>query len=155
MTDLLTEELRAERPGTQVAVTALLDLLLVHVFRTWYDDNPGVGWGAALHDPTVGAALRAIHAEPARPWTVAELGALTGMSRAAFARRFSRLAGEGPLGYLTRWRMTLAADLLRRADAPLGAIGRQVGYTSEYAFANAFKREHGVAPGRYRRSAAG
>lgn len=72
------------------------------------------------------------------------------MSRSAFARRFALLAGRPPLAYLSWWRMTLAARLLRESDAPLSAVARQTGYTSEYAFANAFKREFGIAPGRYR-----
>jgi AraC-like DNA-binding protein len=148
--DLLATELGASRPGTRAAVTAILDLLLVHMLRAWYDGSPNIGWGAALTDPVVGAALRAIHDDPSRQWTVEDLGALAGMSRAAFARRFKRLAGQGPLTYLTWWRMTLAARLLRESDAPLAAVGHQIGYGSEFAFANAFKRQYGVSPGRYR-----
>ena len=76
-----------------------------------------------------------------------------GLSRAAFARRFAALVGQPPLTYLTWWRMTLAARLLRSGDAPLATVARKVGYTSEFAFANAFKREYGLAPGGFRRSA--
>ncbi|MEV4352675.1 AraC family transcriptional regulator [Actinoplanes sp. NPDC049596] len=149
--DLLAGELRQARPGSHAAITALIDLLLVQLLRSWYEGAAETGWAAALKDPSVSAALRAIHAEPARHWKVEDLGALTGTSRAAFARRFKHLISQGPLGYLTWWRMTLAADLLRRTDAPIAAVARQVGYTSEFAFANAFKREYGMAPGRYRR----
>ncbi|SHN35102.1 AraC family transcriptional regulator [Cryptosporangium aurantiacum] len=148
--DLLATELDAPRAGSSAAITALLDLLLVHLLRARLDDDPAAGWGSALADPIVGPALRAMHDEPAKPWTVRELGGLAGASRAAFARRFKRLVGQGPLGYLTWWRMTLAADLLRRSDAPLAVVSRQIGYTSEYAFANAFRREYGTSPGRYR-----
>ena len=148
--DLLAAEIDTVRPGGDAAVTALLDLLLVHVLRVWFDDNSNVGWGAALADPVAGTALRAMHADPGHPWTVEELGTVSGMSRAAFARRFKRLVGQGPLGYLAWWRMTTAAALLTNSDAPLSAIGKQVGYTSEFAFANAFRREYGTAPGRYR-----
>jgi AraC-like DNA-binding protein len=91
-----------------------------------------------------------MHADPARRWTVAELAAAAGLSRSAFARRFTTLTGRPPLAYLSWWRMTLAARLLRQTDAPLSSLARQTGYTSEYAFANAFKRECGIAPGRYR-----
>ena len=80
------------------------------------------------------------------------LAAEAGLSRAPFARRFTALIGQPPLSYLTWWRMTTAARLLRDADAPLSAIALRVGYTSEFAFANAFKRHHGIAPGTYRRS---
>lgn len=79
------------------------------------------------------------------------LGELTGLSRAAFARRFTALVGEPPLTYVTRWRMTIASKLLRESGAPLSTIAAQTGYTSEFAFAKAFKREHGISPGSYRR----
>lgn len=81
------------------------------------------------------------------------LAARAGLSRAAFARRFTALAGELPRAYLTRWRMTTAARLLRESEAPLTAVAAQTGYGSEYAFAKAFKREFGLAPGGYRRDA--
>jgi AraC-like DNA-binding protein len=134
-------------------VPALLDTVLVYLLRQWYDSRPdtGAGWAAALRDPVVGAALRAMHEDPGRPWTVASLAAYAGRSRAPFARRFTALAGRPPLGYLTWWRMTLAARLLRESDATVAAIAHRVGYGSEFAFATAFRRHHGCAPGRYRR----
>ncbi|MEV4754767.1 AraC family transcriptional regulator [Micromonospora sp. NPDC049559] len=149
--DLLADELRRPGPGSHVATTALIDLLLVHLLRGWYESTSTAGWAAALTDPAVSAALRAIHAEPARPWKVEGLAALSGVSRASFARRFKDLTSQGPLSYVTWWRLTLAANLLRGTDAPIATVARQVGYTSEFAFANAFKREYGTAPGRYRR----
>ncbi|MFE2131596.1 helix-turn-helix transcriptional regulator [Streptomyces amritsarensis] len=109
------------------------------------------GWAAALKDPPVTAALHAIHRDPAAPWTVAKLAAEAGLSRAPFAKRFARLVGQPPLAYLTWWRMTTAARLLKTTDAPLRSVSAQVGYTSEYAFAHAFKRAHGTPPGTYRR----
>jgi AraC-like DNA-binding protein len=83
---------------------------------------------------------------------VETLGAEAGLSRAAFARRFSALVGQPPLAYLTWWRMTTAARLLRETDSPLSTVAKQTGYTSEFAFARAFKREYGTAPGGYRRA---
>ncbi|MQA97573.1 MAG: helix-turn-helix domain-containing protein [Streptosporangiales bacterium] len=105
---------------------------------------------ALLRDPSLVAAVDGIHGDPARPWTVEELGRRAGLSRATFARRFTAMTGRPPLTYLTWWRMTLAARLLRASDAPLPTIARQVGYTSPFAFAHAFKREYGETPGRYR-----
>ncbi|WP_412543042.1 AraC family transcriptional regulator [Longispora sp. K20-0274] len=102
-----------------------------------------MGRAAALTDPAVVRALRSIHGDPARAWTVAELGTGAGLSRAAFARRFAGLAGEPPLTYVIRWRMTTASRMLRESDAPLTLVARRCGYTSEYAFAKAFKREFG------------
>jgi AraC-like DNA-binding protein len=148
---LLGAELdRDGRPGADAVLPTLLDLLLLYVLRAWFEDHHDTGWAAALHDPAVHAALRAIHANPARPWTVEELGARAGLSRAAFARRFTRLTGRPPLTYLTWWRMTTAARLLRASDAPVDAIARQVGYSSQYTFAHAFKRHYATPPGAYR-----
>ncbi|MBB4981259.1 AraC-like DNA-binding protein [Streptomyces sp. SFB5A] len=89
--------------------------------------------------------------EVAHPWTVAALAARAGLSRAAFSKRFSDTVGRPPSAYLTWWRLTTAARLLRASDAPLSQVAARVGYTSPFAFANAFKRAFGTAPGRYRR----
>ncbi|GAA5134869.1 AraC family transcriptional regulator [Pseudonocardia adelaidensis] len=153
--DLLGTELESRRPGSDAVVTALLDALLLYIVRAWLEAAPAqdapAGWAAALTDPVVHTALRHMHQRPGDPWTVESLAAAVGLSRAAFARRFSTLTGRPPLAYLTWWRMVLAGRLLRSSDASLGAVAYQVGYTSEFAFAKAFKRHFGVAPGRYRR----
>ncbi|WP_233508117.1 helix-turn-helix transcriptional regulator [Spongiactinospora gelatinilytica] len=99
----------------------------------------------------VSRALDAIHRDPAHRWTVESLGAHAGLSRAGFARRFTTLVGRPPLAYLTWWRLSVAARLLRESDASVAAVADRVGYGSEFAFGNAFKREHGLSPGRYRR----
>ncbi|MFG2007092.1 AraC family transcriptional regulator [Spirillospora sp. NPDC048911] len=156
--ELLGQELDRDTPlGGDAALPALLDLLLLYLVRAWYDDRPGdtaTGWAAALRDPAVAAALRAVHEEPERPWTVQSLAGHAGLSRAAFARRFTDLVGSPPLAYLTWWRMTMAARLLRDTELPLRAVAARTGYTSEFAFARAFKREFGAAPGRYRHGSA-
>jgi len=152
--DLLGRELdAAPGPGTDAATSALLDVLLLYIVRAWYDEQPAhatTGWGAALRDPAVAVALRAIHRLPAQPWTVQSLAAETGLSRAAFALRFTTTVGSPPLTYVTWWRMTMAARLLRDSDLPLRAIAERTGYATEFAFAKAFKREFGTAPGQYR-----
>lgn len=156
---LLADEMDTRRTGGQAAVTSLLDLALVQLVRLGLDrdgrpslERPG-SWAAALADPVVAAALDAIHAEPAAPWTVESLGRRGGASRATLAERFTRLTGQPPLQYLTWWRMTRAARLLNGGDPDLtlARVARQVGYRSEHAFGKAFKRHHGVAPGRYHR----
>ncbi|MFF4868907.1 AraC family transcriptional regulator [Streptomyces sp. NPDC000961] len=154
--DLLGAELAEPQPGSDAVVPALLDTLLLYLLRTWWlteRADRSTGWSAALADPAVAGALRALHRDPARAWTVEELGALGGLSRAAFARRFTALVGRPPLAYLTWWRMTAAGRLLRSDDLPLRAVAQRAGYSSEFAFAKAFKREYGVAPGQYRRGA--
>ncbi|MEO3754341.1 AraC family transcriptional regulator [Streptomyces sp. B6B3] len=152
---LLGAEVDRPRPGSAGIVPALLDTLLLYALRAWHDEEvrhrPGPGWASALRDPAVAAALHAVHRDPAHPWTVASLGAAAGLSRSPFARRFTALVGQPPLAYLTWWRMTVAARLLREDDRPLHRVAERVGYTSEYAFAKAFRRAHGTSPGRYRR----
>jgi AraC-like DNA-binding protein len=150
--ELLGAEMDRERPGLTAALPALLDLLLLYTMRTWFEDSDTVaGWAQALRDPSVSAALRAMQDRPSEPWTVASLASEAGLSRAAFARRFTELTGQPPLTYLTWWRMTLAARLLQTTDATVDAVGGRVGYSSEYAFSKAFKRELGSPPARYRR----
>ncbi|GGU11129.1 AraC family transcriptional regulator [Actinomadura citrea] len=157
--ELLGVELDGDaRPGSDTILLTLLDLLLLYILRAWFEEqrvsgHSAAGWAAALHDPAVAAALRAIHGDPGRPWTVEELGAQARLSRAAFARRFTHLIGQPPLTYLTWWRMTIAARLLRTSDAPVNTIAQQVGYSSQYTFAHAFKRQYGSPPGSYRHHA--
>ncbi|MGK8524394.1 AraC family transcriptional regulator [Nocardia asteroides] len=154
-TELLGAELERPGHGTDVVVTGLLDTLLLYILRAWYDEQAHrtpTGWAAALADPSISVALRDMHDDPAHPWTVAELAGRAGLSRAAFAKRFAQLIGRAPLTYLTWWRMITAARALRDTDASLASIATRAGYTSEFAFAKAFKREFGAPPGAYRRS---
>jgi AraC-like DNA-binding protein len=152
--NLLAAEIENPRRGTDAVLPSLLDILLLYILRAWFDSesarNAVTGWSGALNDPPVAAALRAIHHDPAAPWTVASLAAQGALSRAPFARRFTALVGQPPLTYLTWWRMTTAAARLRESDEPLRTVAAAVGYTSEFAFATAFKREFGIAPGRFR-----
>ncbi|MBV6699472.1 AraC family transcriptional regulator [Kitasatospora aureofaciens] len=153
---LLGAELENPRIGSAGIVPALIDSLLLYILRAWFEAQPpatAAGWAAALGDSAVAPALTAIHEAPATAWTVESLADRSGLSRAAFARRFATMVGEPPMAYLTRWRMTTAARLLRESEAPLTAVAAQTGYGSEYAFAKAFKREYGQAPGGFRREA--
>ncbi|GAB3438682.1 AraC family transcriptional regulator [Actinophytocola sediminis] len=151
--ELLGDELRAPRAGTSAALPALIDMLLLYVLRAWLDEQPAsTGWAGALHDQALSAALRAIHRHPETQWTVESLARTAGMSRAAFAKRFTTTLRQPPLAYLTWWRLTTAARLLRESDLPLRTVAARCGYGSEFAIAKAFKRAFGVAPGQYRRA---
>jgi AraC-like DNA-binding protein len=152
--DQLGGEVDGDRPGRHAVVSGLLDLLLVYLVRAWLDDNPQTGWPRALHDPEIAAALEALHTDPARAWRIEDLAAHVRLSRATLARRFTALTGQPPMAYLTWWRMTTAAHLLRDTDLPLPAVAREVGYGSPFAFSHAFKRHTGLAPGQYRGSTA-
>jgi AraC-like DNA-binding protein len=147
---LLQHEMGKEEPGQEVVLDRLLDLLLISVLRAWLARPDAPAWYRAHRDPVVGRGLKLLHQQPARPWTVAALAAETGVSRAAFARRFSDLVGEAPMTYLTGWRLALAADLLREPHATVGAVARQVGYGSAFALSAAFKRVRGVSPRAHR-----
>jgi AraC-like DNA-binding protein len=155
--DLLARAMLEDGLGQQALLDRLLDITLVHVLRDRFAADPGAAppWFAAASDDRIGPALQAIHADPARPWTVADLADAAALSRAAFARRFTALVGAAPLHYLAEWRMALAREELRRPGVGLAAVAATVGYRSEYAFAAAFKRHHGTAPGRWRAAVAG
>ncbi|WP_411100716.1 cupin domain-containing protein [Streptomyces sp. x-45] len=151
--DLLLSELGEHMHGRDLVLPALLEVLLVHLVRACLIERAGLqatGWCAALGDEVIARSLRAVHERPADPWTVESLGAQAGLSRAAFARRFTALVGQPPHTYLTWWRLTLAAHLLQTTDVPLLTVAQRSGYGSVYAFANAFKREYGTSAGRYR-----
>jgi AraC-like DNA-binding protein len=153
---LLADEIVKDDPGQEAVLDRLLDLLLIAVLRAWFarPDAEAPGWYRAYSDPVVGAALRLIHNDPARPWTVAELAAEAGVSRAAFARRFTELVGEPPMTFLTDWRLSLAADLLLEPGATIGSVAFQVGYATPFALSTAFKRVRGVTPRQHRLAAA-
>lgn len=150
---VVRSEIDRDLPGQEVVLDRLLDLLLIAVLRAWLDrpDAGAPGWYAAQSDPIVGKALRLMYDDPARQWTVASLAMAVGVSRAALARRFQDLVGEPPMAYLTNWRLTLAADLLREPDSTIGAVARQVGYGSAFALSAAFKRVRGLSPQEHRR----
>ncbi|MFH8842805.1 AraC family transcriptional regulator [Streptomyces sp. NPDC017868] len=150
---LLAGELDGRLPGASLALPSLLDLLFVYMIRSWAAESTTGAWPAALGDPVAAAALRALHSDPAAPWTIDRLAAEAGVSRPTLARRFTALVGRPPMAYLTWWRLTRAAVLLRDTEAPLAAVARRVGYASPYALSHAFRREFGTTPGRYRSGA--
>jgi AraC-like DNA-binding protein len=149
---LLMAELDLGHDGASAVAGRLIDVLFVLIVREFIharNESEG-GWLGALRDARVGRVLSHMHRDPSRRWTVDELAELAAMSPAAFKRRFTRLVGQAPLGYLTRIRMDVAARMLRSSDASLSEVATAIGYDSPYAFGRAFKRERGVAPGQYR-----
>jgi AraC-like DNA-binding protein len=153
--DMTFAEIGRGKPGQQAVLDRLLDLLLLTTLREWFElpDVVPPAWYRAMGDPIVGAALRLLHDDPAEQWTVAALADAVGVSRATLARRFTELVGEPPMTYLTTWRLSLAADLLRSTDATVDAIARRVGYASGYGLSVAFTREYGIRPRDHRRAA--
>lgn len=149
---LIGHEVGKREAGSELVVPRLIDALFVYILRAWLREQPegAGGWLGALRDPQIRKALSLIHDSPQAPWTVESLARSVAMSRAAFAKRFTDLVGEPPLAYVTRWRMDLAAKLLRESMEPVSRIAGRVGYISETAFAKAFRRRRNVAPGQYR-----
>ncbi|NSZ66187.1 AraC family transcriptional regulator [Agrobacterium tumefaciens] len=151
LSELLTAELDSDRQGNEMLVERLADGLLIYVLRNAAaQEGHGPGWLSAMHDPRLARVFRAIHAAPQSDWTVEAMAEQAGLSRAAFARRFTERVGDTPLGYLTAWRMTLAARRFEGGKLPLGVVALEVGYQSEAAFSRAFRKYHGVPPGKYR-----
>lgn len=151
--DLLAGELDEQRPGSCIALPSLLDLLLVYIIRSWMTETTSGTWPRVLGDPVTAAALRAVHANPAAPWSNDRLAAEAGVSRPTLARRFTTLVGRPPMAYLTWWRLILAATQLRNTSDTLAAIACRVGYGSPYSLSHAFEKEFGITPGRYRAQA--
>ncbi|MFJ4081203.1 AraC family transcriptional regulator [Streptomyces iakyrus] len=151
----LMEEAAAGRAGADFISHHLAQVLFTQVLRVCLTRTEGLpaGWLRALADERLAPALRLMHGEPSHPWQLTELARAATMSRATFALRFKEAAGVPPLTYLLNWRMRLAARELRQREAPVAAIAAQVGYTSESAFSNAFKRTMGMSPRRYRDNA--
>ena len=153
---LLAAEMQQHAPGSQVIVNRLTDVFFLQAIRSYMSQHKGCSshWLRAVADPQIGRVLTAMHGDMARSWSVEELAAEGGMSRAGFAMRFKQLVGETPLEYLTRWRMYKATRLLRDHNRKLLEVANSVGYDSDAAFNRAFKRMHGVSAGEYRRATA-
>ncbi|WP_224367443.1 AraC family transcriptional regulator [Hyalangium versicolor] len=153
--DQLIREQSAELPGASIASAQLAQLMFVQILRVHLQTAGSlpVGWLRAVTDPRLAPAIRLMHAEPGRTWQLEELAKAAAMSRSTFAHYFKTVAGIAPLTYLTEWRMRLAERELREESTPVSTIAQSLGYTSESAFSNAFKRVTGNAPHHYRSAA--
>ncbi|MEV1023178.1 AraC family transcriptional regulator [Streptomyces sp. NPDC050264] len=150
----IDQELTHRPMASTLVAEHLAVVMLVHVLRRHLERAPHAvsGWLAGLADPVVATALTSLHRDPARSWTVAELADTASVSRSTMAARFQVAVGQGPLEYLTRWRIELASQQLRESGGTLASIARSVGYGSESAFSVAFKRIQGMPPGDYRKN---
>ncbi len=151
---LLGEESRAQRPGREVILAHLLEVLLIEALRSTAGTSASPGLLRGLADERLAAAIRRMHEDMRRPWTVAELAKEAALSRSAFFERFSRALGVAPMEYLLRWRMALAKNLLRQQQANVAEVAERVGYGSASAFSVAFTRHVGLPPTRFARASA-
>lgn len=148
----LVDEAASGRVGSEAMLTKLSEALFVDTLRRYVAGMPEQhsGWLAGARDAIVGKSLALLHGRVAHPWTIADLAEQVGISRSALVERFSRYLSEPPMTYLTRWRLQLAAESLKKTSRGVADIAGEVGYQSEAAFSRAFRREFGQPPGRYR-----
>lgn len=152
---LLCEEVVKDEPGQAAVLDRLLDLLVTAVLKAWFakHDTSRPEWWRYQGDRVVEKALRIMHDDPARSWTLDALASEAGASRASLARRFHDLVGEPPMTFLKNWRMAMAADLLCQANETVSTVAEKVGYSTPFAFSAAFKRVRGMSPQEHRAAA--
>jgi AraC-like DNA-binding protein len=152
---LLTEEVSRASPGGPFIIARLLEAFCAEVIRSFafQGDAPDVPWVRAARDPIVSKALSAFHAAPGKPWSVTLLAAEANLSPSRFAARFSTLLGEGPMSYVSNWRMVLARRMLAGSEDSMAKISDRLGYESQAAFNRAFRKIVGASPSAWRNSA--
>lgn len=146
------EHADASGPGGTAVIAKLSEALFADTLRRYIEKLPAsqTGWLAGVRDPDVGKALALLHEQPSHPWTIASLADEVGLSRSVLAERFRHYLSDTPMGYLTRWRLQLAAQALTSTSKSVAEVAGDVGYESEPSFNRAFKREFGLPPARFR-----
>lgn len=147
------EELSTQHTGHASVCSRIGELLIIQSIRTYIEQlsEKSPNFLSALRDPHLLKALNLLHDQSERAWTLQILAQEVGISRSRLAARFSAYFGEGPLHYLTNWRMKKAAILLIETDLKISMIVEKVGYQSEPSFNIAFRKLYGVPPGQYRK----
>ncbi len=154
LVEMLSGEARADRPGRDVVLARLLEVLLIEAFRATTGPTAAPGLLRGLADERLAAALRRMHGEPIRAWSIGELAREAALSRSTFFDRFRREVGVSPMEYLLGWRVAIAKDLLRRDGVSVGEVAQRVGYSSSSTFSVAFARRVGASPTTYARAQA-
>ncbi|MCA9655115.1 MAG: AraC family transcriptional regulator [Myxococcales bacterium] len=149
---LVGEECATERSGRELVLQRLVELLLIEALRSTAGDDSPPGLLRGLSDAQLAPAIRRMHAEPSRSWTVAQLAKIAALSRSTFFERFTRTLGVRPMEYLLGWRMAIARDLLRRSDLRIAEVAERVGYSTASTFSTAFTRHTGQPPSHYARA---
>lgn len=152
LVQLVGEESSADRSGRDLVLARLIEVLLIEALRSTSGDGAPPGLLRGLADARLAAALRHMHGDPARSWTVDQLAREAALSRSAFFERFTRAVGLPPMEYLLAWRMAVAKDLIRYHDLALTEVAERVGYGSASTFSTAFSRHVGQSPGRFARA---
>lgn len=150
---ILGEEAARDGAGRELILTRLVEILLIEALRAAPARTAAPGLLRGLSDPRIAVALRSLHGDITRAWTVPDLAEMAGISRSAFFARFTRMVGTRPMEYLTIWRMAVARDLLGRGSLALEEVAARVGYGSASTFSTAFSRHTGQPPGRFAKAA--
>ena len=153
---MMMTEAESLKPGGDTIITRVSDILVVQAIRHWLNNDPlaKTGWLGALNDSQIGKSIALIHRHPTFPWSVESLAEKIGVSRSAFAKRFTELVGEPPMQYVRKWRFQVAEGWLIDTDMSLAEIAEKLDYESEASFNRAFKKFTGRTPGAVRRAAA-
>lgn len=149
-------ELTQRHVKSPAVLAGLAEVLFIEAMRRYFASLPigEISWAAAIGDPTIACALGLIHSETPRRWTTEQLAQESGLSRSAFAERFTRIMGEPPMRYIARQRLQQASMRLKESSDAIARIAFEIGYESEAAFNRAFKREYGMPPAEWRRTSA-
>jgi AraC-like DNA-binding protein len=148
---LMAKERHEQTPGAAVMISRILDLMYIQMLRLWATSaEASPEWLRAGIDPDIGGVLDAIHADPARTWSNAEMAHYAHLSRTTFTERFTRILRQSPAAYLTEVRMELARNLLLGSAETVKQVAARTGYRSDAAFNRAFTRHHGRSPGQWR-----
>ena len=149
LVSLINDECQTALAGQDLVLSRLVEVLLIEALRSTATEQAPPGLLRGLADERIAVAIREIHRNPARSWTVAAMAQLSALSRTAFFQRFARTVGVLPMEYLQRWRMALAKDLLKRQNLALTEVADRTGYQSASAFSTAFSRYTGQSPSSY------
>lgn len=153
--EAMEREMAEERVGSAGILARLADVIAASIVRGWVECGCGdaTGWIEALRDPRLGRVIAALHREPGRNWTLADMAHEMGSSRSVFAKRFVEVTGITPQRYVLALRMRLAEQWFRRDKLAIDTAARRLGFGSQAAFARAFKRIVGEPPGQTRNKA--
>lgn len=150
--EFMSNDVRELEPGSSAIAERLIELIFVAALRRWLlDATPERGWMRGVTDAAISRVLNAVHAQPGRRWTLGGLAVIAGRSRSGLAAHFREVMGETPFGYITRWRMHLAAAAVVSGEQSTAEIAASLGYEGSQAFSRAFAAAFGVTPAQYRR----
>jgi AraC-like DNA-binding protein len=147
----LLQELAEPKLGSRAIIRTLLLQSMLHLFRDrLIAHDPGLTWMAAVGEHSLWSSLKAMLDNPGQPHSVETLAEASGMSRSAFAKKFSDTYGDGPMKFLRQLRMNMAAELLQENNVPVKQIAGKVGFQSRSAFTRTFESHFGQSPRSFR-----